>query len=1619
MSWLSDTWDDAKGAIDDFGDAAEDAIESTVENVGQAVDSGLDSAAGLAHRVGADGIADTLTDLGDEIASATGGPVDELDLGQTENPKELIRGEPSAIAEATTTLTDLATSIGSTGDALRTVDAADWTGSAADGFNDVFDKQPGLWHDAADAMNSAAQTLVSWGHTVEAAQARAADAVARWKQADDEERAKKSAYNALTGEQQADHPLVDTWTAMRDEAREILRGARADRDGVAGQVSGALAGATASAPTEPPFTERWMNNLGDATEGTPLGVANFYSGLLTGLSGIVQFVRQVNPSDTYNMTHPAEYQAGLSNLATGIVIAAADPGTVVSTMVGDIRKNPLEFAGSLTGDALLTAATGGAGAGVAGARTAVRVLDTAGDLGNGARFLDDIADVSHIPKPDTPHLESPTPHTDTHPASADPAPGPESRAPEPAHPGPAEHAGADSGANDAAHDAGPETDRTSNQNCEGRDPVDVATGEFLLPETDLTLPGVLPLVVGRRHRSGYRFGRWFGPTWSSTVDMRVVVEEPGVTLLAEDGVMLTYPHPEVGIPVMPDSGQRWPLCRTDTGGYHVHDPDRGLTWHFAPKPELEGLDSALGNLAISAVTDRHRNRVLFRYDASGAPVEMSHSGGYRVLVDTRAGRIVGLSVVDGDDATRVRRFDYTDGQLTTIVKGDGGSTRYTYDADGRMLSWNDGNGNRMVNTYDADGRVVRQNGTGGILDSSFEYHRNAESQGSTTVVTDSTGAATVHGFDSDLRLRDIVDATGSRTHTDYNARREPLRVVGPDGAATSYLYTADGDVARITRPDGHVVAIDYSGPHQPATIHHPDGTKSRQEWDEQGNLVAVVDAAGSRTRYEYDAAGNLTSITDAAGARTFVECNQAGLPTTVTDANGAVTRITRDGFGRPTTLTDPTGQTTNYRWSSDGRLVARTHPDGAVETWAYDGEGNLLAHTDAVGATTTYEYGAFDLLAARTDPDGSTTTYGWDTERRLVSVTNSLGATWSYRYDAVGRLVEETNFLGATTTYTYDSAGRVASVTPATGITRWHTYDILGRVTDVHADTGEHLHYDHDLAGRVTSAATGTGDRDAHTLTFAYSPTGQLLSETVDDNPALQFEYDAVGRRTNRSSPTGSETTWQWDAAGNPLRLTTHGHHLTFGHDAVGRLTDWRVGEVAVHRRHTSRGQLAGQDVIAHPASTLNLGLDTSPSVQSRALRQDAYAYRPDGYLVDHTVRRDATDAVQRSFDLDQVGRITAVVQDGHATEQYRYDPLGNITDSGSGSERREYLGNLLVRDGRTRFHYDSVGRLIRKTTTRLSHAPDVWHYRYNAFDQLTDVTTPDDRHWHYTYDALGRRTTKQRLDRDGTVHDLIRYTWDGTHLLEQSSGDTTTRWNYQHGTYTPLTQAVSRTSPAHTDHLSDQRAVDTEFYAIVTDLVGTPVELVDPHTAHPVADATTDLWGNTTWHGTTDTPLRFPGQYHDPETGLHYNLHRYYNPHTARYITQDPLGLAPSPNPNTYPHNPTGWTDPLGLVPCPPETVEGPNGESLPAVQPGAVGTPVDSGKGLQYPISPNTPGLDPRVTSVRIMDPVTTPRWSYPHGYAVYQNAAGQTVNPLTGRTTVGKADPFAHIPLPDPNP
>ncbi|HLX48632.1 MAG TPA: RHS repeat-associated core domain-containing protein, partial [Streptosporangiaceae bacterium] len=62
-------------------------------------------------------------------------------------------------------------------------------------------------------------------------------------------------------------------------------------------------------------------------------------------------------------------------------------------------------------------------------------------------------------------------------------------------------------------------------------------------------------------------------------------------------------------------------------------------------------------------------------------------------------------------------------------------------------------------------------------------------------------------------------------------------------------------------------------------------------------------------------------------------------------------------------------------------------------------------------------------------------------------------------------------------------------------------------------------------------------------------------------------------------------------------------------------------------------------------------------------------------------------------------------------------------------------------------------------------------------------------------------------------------------------------------------------------------------------------------------------------------------------------NNQRYYDPTTGRYLTCDPLGLAPTPNPYTYVRNPYISADPLGLAPC---------GTEVPALEAGLPGSVV-----------------------------------------------------------------------------
>ncbi|MGA5868081.1 putative T7SS-secreted protein [Streptomyces cinereoruber] len=1419
--------------IDKFGDG----IDKGKELVGEGVDYVTDKTGQALDRVGAHDWADAVEDWGDETASSLGARVGEQQLGQTEEADELVHGKPEKIAATVKNLRDFQRAFDLVGGGMRKLDAGHWKGEAAEAFRKKFQTLPTDWLRAADAMENAAKALETYSRAVVSAQGKAREAIALYKEGDKDSKEAVDSYNkkvdAYNAARDGDSPLPrpeafsDPGEAKRQRAREVLDGARKARNEAGETAKAAVAAALAHAPKEPTGRERAMTELFDLGMAQSIELAHFGGGIVKGTAGLLNFVRSVNPTDPYNLTHPAEYYKGVNMTLAGLASSAANPDRVLKNAWDAAKGDPSEFLGRLVPELI-----GTKGAGLA--RTGVRV-----GL-NGAK---------HIPEPGKP-----------------------GGAVEPGKPG----------GSRGDHEKNPDnqSNKCRENVCDG-DPVDMASGRVLLPQTDIALPGSLPLVFQRVFDSSHRSGRWFGPTWSSTVDQRLEIDAEGVVFSCDEGSVLAYPHPAPGVPVVPTHGRRWPLDRVGDG-YTITDPETRTVRHFA--------DHGDGLALLVRIDDRNGNWIAFEYDEAGTPTSVVHHGGYHLKLTTDEGRVTALHLAgaapDGSDQ-EILRYGYTDGHLTEVVNSSGRPLRFGCDEHGRITSWTDTNGSRFDYVYDDQDRCTYQTGTNGHVESRFTWDDTDPETGlRTTSITNGPGHTKRFVIDGRSKVVAEIDPLGAVTRSTYDHVGRLLSRTDPLGHVSRTSYDEQGRPTSVERADGRRARAEYDEDGFPVRIVGADGNAVRQTFDPRGNRTSVTAPSGARTEFAYDGAGRLTSVTDPLGATTRLVLDARGLPVEVTDPLGATTRYEHDAFGRTVRITDPLGAVTRLEWTVEGLPSRRVAPDGTVEAWTYDGEGNCLSHTDAMGGTTRFTYTDFDLLTSRTDPDGVRYAFTHDTDLRLTRVTNPQGLTWDYTYDPAGRTLTETDFDGRTLGYAYDAAGRLVSRTNGLGQTVRFERDALGRIVRKDAE-GTVSTYEYDVFDELAVATNP--DARLERLRDRY---GRLVSETVNGR-TLSYAYDEAGRRVGRTTPGGSVSTWTYDAAGRRTSLTASGRELSFSFDALGREVDRTVADfVSLTSSYDVMSRLTAQEV-------------TSARGGGR-LQHRAYDYRPDGGLVAVTDGFSGT----RRFDLDGAGRVTAVRAD-RWTERYAYDEAGNQTEaewpsahpSHAATGPRAYEGTRITRAGAVRYEHDDQGRIILRRKSRLSRKPDTWRYAWDAEDRLTSVTTPDGTVWNYTYDPLGRRISKQ------SALETTHFTWDGTTLCEQTTENVVLTWD--HAGLRPLSQTERRTD---TD--------DERFFAIVTDLIGTPTELVD-ESGELAWRTRSTLWGTTTWtrDATAYTPLRFPGQYFDPESGLHYNYFRYYDPESARYLSQDPLGLDPAPNPATYVHDPRTWSDSLGLAPdgCPP----------------------------------------------------------------------------------------------------
>lgn len=341
--------------VDDFGDGLESASDSLNKGVGEVVDWGADKTAGLLSDVGADGAAEKVRDLGESVNNRLGGTVSERELGETEDPRELIHGSEGALRARAGHLRKFATAFENVGQGMRSLDPGEWRGQAADAFRAKFDVQPKQWLTAADACTAAAAALEAYADMVGWAQQQAQAAIDAYRAAQDASRraaesydAKVTAYNQAadryntTAEAGGDPGVkptkpgdfVDPGTAGREEAKETLSDARRRRTDEAQDARRKLTAALESAPPKPEFTDRMGADAADLFVGTQLNSVHVLGGFLRGGTDMLKLARTVNPLDPYNLTHPGDWSKNSSMLLAGLVGTAAHPERLPMSLLG-------------------------------------------------------------------------------------------------------------------------------------------------------------------------------------------------------------------------------------------------------------------------------------------------------------------------------------------------------------------------------------------------------------------------------------------------------------------------------------------------------------------------------------------------------------------------------------------------------------------------------------------------------------------------------------------------------------------------------------------------------------------------------------------------------------------------------------------------------------------------------------------------------------------------------------------------------------------------------------------------------------------------------------------------------------------------------------------------------------------------------------------------------------------------------------------------------------------------------------------------------------------------------------------------------------------------------------
>jgi YD repeat-containing protein len=497
----------------------------------------------------------------------------------------------------------------------------------------------------------------------------------------------------------------------------------------------------------------------------------------------------------------------------------------------------------------------------------------------------------------------------------------------------------------------------------GGDPVLLQTGMFTLDQTDMVLPGRIPVVIRRAYHSqdpgdppgvenGQPPARELVNSNAFGFNTTLMDYDDRLVMIGGQALAYTSGFSKVQLALQPDGtyrAMRTPMVagwvgRANQDGTSTLRDKHGTVRTFGSDGWIRNITDRNGNIVTIARSGSQIQQII---EPGGRALTFQYSGGGISQITDPLGRTVTYSY---EAPPPTPRGTYPGLRLRTATNPAGGTTTYTYTGPYNVASVTDARGLiYLTNTYCSgstcplDPAVVTQAMADGSV-TSFDYVVTNQTVMQTTV-TDPRGNKTVHRFNSRGHEIAVVDALGQQT--------------------------------RMTR--------DYV----------------------TNQIMEVRDPLNRLTKYTYDAVGNVTSVIDPQGNPTIFEYEPTfNRLTKTTDALNQITRFTYNpANGDLLTATDPLSHTTTVAYNGFGQSMSATDPLTNTTAFEYDNVGNLVSAIDPMGNKTQRTYDAVSRLIALTDPRGKSTQFTYDNLNRVGQIQDAINGVTAFSYDPNGNLL--------------------------------------------------------------------------------------------------------------------------------------------------------------------------------------------------------------------------------------------------------------------------------------------------------------------------------------------------------------------------------------------------------------------------------------------------------------------------------------------------------------------------------------------------------------------------------------------------------------------------------------